>query len=742
MDRPLKRVPGVVARRLMARAWLSPDAEPTLGAITLRPHQREAIARIRIALEEHGGALIADEVGLGKTFIALAVAADARRPLVVGPAALRSMWSHACAQTGVRAEYRSYEALSRGPMSIGRHDLVLLDEAHHARSTRTARYRHLAEGLAGARVLLLTATPVHNSDRDLRALLALFLGALAWTLDGNDLAEHVVRREREDVPTDALPALAAPRWVRLSDDDELLDAIVSLPPPVPPRDGGDGGALVSFTLARLWASSHAALRAALLRRLQRARALEDALSAGRHPTAGELRAWTIGEDAAQLAFPELVTTSIPSDVAGLLSAVRSHATAVEALMRTISVDSLRDRERADRLRELVSRHAGEKTVAFTQFSATATVLFRLLRDTVRCCQLDGHGARVAGGRVSRRDAIARFAPRASGAREPPAAERIDLLIATDLLSEGVNLQDASVVVHLDLPWTSARITQRIGRSRRLGALHAATSVYAFAPPAAAEMLLRQEERLREKLRAAARLTGACGAILPVRLSITPEPPPDDAPSPTRTMQLLRSTVTRWRSDLTSDASRDEGGLAVACVRASHSGALALVKRGAARSFLAVLGTHTSDRPADVLAAAQLGEGEDVAGEDDRVSTALARVDSWLIAGAGAAAAGIGHTIAGPARRVAMQRIAHIAARTPHHHRALVAPLAAEARRIVTAPYGVGAERILAELAGAPLPDAAWLRAVRAFGEANCRGAGGAEGAEGAASIEALIVFGP
>jgi len=98
----------------------------------------------------------------------------------------------------------------------------------------------------------------------------------------------------------------------------------------------------------------------------------------------------------------------------------------------------------------------------------------------------------------------------------------------------------------------------------------------------------------------------------------------------------------------------------------------------------------------------------------------------------------------------MQRVAHIAARTPYHHRAQVAPLAAEARRIITAPYGVGAERILAELAGAPLPDEAWLRAVRAFGEANggakgargARGARGAEGAEGAGEIEAIIVFEP
>jgi superfamily II DNA or RNA helicase len=742
MDRTLTRIAGATARSLFARGWLAPDAAIVLGSVTLRPHQCEAVARARIALEAHGGALVADEVGLGKTFIALALAAGARRPLIVGPAALRSMWSQACAQTGVRAAYRSYEALSRAPMPNGHHDLVVLDEAHHARTTSTVRYRHLAQGLSGARVVLLTATPVHNSARDLRALLALFLGALAWALEESDLATHVIRREREDIPAHALPALALPQRLALSDDDELLDAIISLPAPVPPCDGGDGGALLSFTLARLWASSHAALRTALLRRMQRARALEDALSSGRHPTAGELRAWTIGEDAAQLAFPELVATSIPGDVSELLRAVRHHAAAIETLRRAIPADSPRDRERAARLRDVATRHAGEKILAFTQFSETAAAMFRLLRDTVRCCQLDGRGARVAGGRLSRRDAIARFAPRASGSREPPWAERIDMLIATDLLSEGVNLQDASVVVHLDLPWTSARIAQRVGRSRRLGALHSATSVYSFAPPAAAETLLRQEQRLRDKLHAAARLTGACGAILPVRLSLTPEPPPTDAPSPTRAMQLLRGTVARWRVDAVRPLSSDTA-LPVARVRAGQSGALALVRRGAEYSLLALLEARASDLPADVLAAARLSEGEDADTDgDDLIATALTRLMSWCAASGAAAAAGVRHTIAGAARRVAMQRIAHIAARTPHHHRALVAPLAAEARRIVTAPYGVGAERILAELADAPLPDEAWLRAVRAFGEANCTGAKGAESAEGAGIIEAIIVFGP
>ena len=744
----MKHVAADVARAHVAQAWLEPDAPMTLGSITLRPHQRDAVARARVALETHGGALIADDVGLGKTFVALALASSARRALVVGPAALRAMWAQACTQAEIRIEYRSYEALSRSPMPSGGWDLVILDEAHHVRTPRTVRYRHLAQALVGTRVVLLTATPIHNSDRDLRALLALFLGAIAWTLDDDELGEHIIRRQQDDVAVDdPLPTLTAPRIISLSDDAELLDALISLPAPVPPSDGGDGGALLSFTLARLWASSHFALRMALRRRLQRARALEDALICGRHPTRGELRAWAVGDDATQLAFPELVTTAGDTDVEGLLDAVRAHAAALEALLHDIPIESACDRERAHRIRDVVASHRSEKVVAFTQFADTAAALFRLLRDCVRCCRLDGRGAHVAGGRLSRVEALARFAPRASGTAEPAASDRIDLLITTDLLSEGVNLQDASVVVHLDLPWTSARVTQRVGRSRRLGATHSSTVVYAIAPPAAAETLLRQEQRLRDKLNAAARVTGACGAILPVRLALSPTSDAGERSAPARDLQLLRALLMRWRSERIVDLPR--GQLLIAHVRANTSGALALVRHDAERLLVALTGSRVSARPADILTAAHLAEGEDRTERDgDGVASMLGRLETWLATRAGASAAGVGHSIAGTARRVAMQRIAHIAARIPHHHRAQVAPLAAEARRIVTAPYGVGAERILAELAGAPLPDEAWLRAVRAFGEANCRGAkgakgaGGAQGAETTWTIEALIAFGP
>src|SRR5687767_2637036 len=72
------------------------QTELRLGEITLHPHQLEALARLEFAVTKFGGALLADDVGLGKTFVALAVARRlASRTIVAAPTALCAMWIHA-----------------------------------------------------------------------------------------------------------------------------------------------------------------------------------------------------------------------------------------------------------------------------------------------------------------------------------------------------------------------------------------------------------------------------------------------------------------------------------------------------------------------------------------------------------------------------------------------------------------------------------------------------------------------
>ena len=747
---PLASVRAAIAHCMLGDPLATPlgddvRSDALLGAIALHPHQLDAAARLRALIHAQGGALLADDVGLGKTYVALALARAARRPLVVAPASLRDMWRRAMHTADVRADFVSFEALSRSgarprPRAAASarddgHDLVVVDEAHHVRNPATRRYRALAERTVGARVLLLSATPIHNRRADLSALLALFLGRRASSLDDDELAGFVVRRDRTVLRDDAdgersgrVPLVADPVVLSLPADDELPDAILDLPPPLPPRDADDGGVLVAHSLVRQWASSDAALRAALRRRLARARALASSLDRGVYPSLSELRAWTSDGESQQIAFAELLAPGGrgTGDVSAFRSTLAAHTAAVRALLATLDRDDSRDDARADLLRELCARHPAARVVAFASFAETVGALFRRLRAVVPACALTASGAVVAGGALTRREALARFAPIASGARQPSAAERIELLLATDLLSEGVSLSDASVVVHLDLPWTPARLEQRVGRAARLGAPHDRVAVYAFTPPASAEATLRIEQRLREKLRVARRVVGVAGAILPGAGALSP--PRASAPSASESAEESRRLLERWRGGgvagggIVAQLRCGLSGFVAAC-RISPLATNAVAEDGSEAVLLASLGEResTDDKQLVRRALAAASEGEAAAVAPRALSGALASIDRWAARRAVLGATGIADGAAIRVRRRVIGRIAAIARRLPAHRRVALASLAVGAREAALAPCGAGGEWVLEELARADLPDEAWLRAVRAFGESAVAG---------------------
>ena len=734
MDVILKPVPAAEARAFFAELLLNDQRAPEpLGRVELEPHQRVALSRIEGAMREFGGALLADETGLGKTYVAIAIARSATRPLVVAPAALRDMWREATAAAGAAIPFHSMEALSRGAAApVTDADLVIVDEAHHARNPATSRYRAQASLTAGAKVLLLSATPLHNSTRDLASLLALFLGARAFTLDAAWTSRCVIRRTSEDVPTGSLPRVGRPQPLRLVHDEAHLEAILALPPPVPPLDGGDGGTLLVYSLLRQWASTQGALMEALRRRLARATALLAGLEAGLHPSAGELAAWSFVDGAVQLAFPELMiaTEHCAPDGAGLAVCVRTHAAAVRALLDDLARAIDPDIERAAHLLALRTRHPGEKIVVFSQYAESVNTMFRLMRSHVGVAALTATGGLVAGGALTRAETLGRFAPRAQGAGRVPEAHRIDLLLATDLLSEGVNLQDASVVVHLDLPWTPARLEQRVGRLARMESRHASVAVYAMLPPASSERIVRVEQRLRDKLRLATRLVGVAGTILPslafagdvhpVADDPEPEgrpnacaPPADSRPdeSPARLGEAILAVLALWRE---SAAGLRVGPL-VAAVRARANGFVALVGDAGSSRLLADMGAGPSDDPSVLLAALQAAGAADAPVDPRAQSDAMSAIARWLAARRARSELSLDGALRARARRSVARRIAAIARRAPRHLRPAITALAATARQTVSARYGAGAERVLEELAAASMPDEAWLRAVGTFG---------------------------
>ncbi len=591
-------------RAHIAHTILGHHHEPQIGEITLLPHQVDAVHRVRAALREHHVALLADDVGMGKTFTALAVAREhtrvhARvhaRVHVIAPATLLPMWHDAIRRTATpNVNVVSVHRFSRRGLALPKAaagDLCIIDEAHYVRTPGTQRYRAVAVFVAGCDLLLLSATPVHNRAGDLRALLALALGERGDLLAPSTLAHVVVRRSTHA----SRPHVLRMPPTAIQHDTALLDELLALPAPLPAHDGAAAGALIRLGLLRAWCSSDAALEQSLRRRLLRGEALHDALLTGRHPTQRELQSWVLGDDTLQLAFPELMASQQVEN-GPLLDVLSRHLRAVRALLARHRETSDHDARRATALRALLHEHPDTPIVAFTQFAETVRALSRALADIAGVGALTGQRAWIASGTITREDAITSFAPRAHGRPPPPAHLRIRLLLTTDLLAEGVNLQDAGIVVHLDLPWTPALARQRVGRCVRVGSLHAEVIVYRFAPHDGADRILGTLKRLRRKSRVAAQYLGARSAG------------GNTAPRRARTISVaeaatrVRAMLQRWGEhdtiSITITTNAHEPTPLVACALSARAGFLAMVRRGDGGSeLLAGLWRATAhrDRP--------------------------------------------------------------------------------------------------------------------------------------------------
>ena len=702
-----------------------------IGAVSLQPHQLSAVSRIERAIDEFGGALLCDEVGMGKTFVATAIARPYARRLVVAPAALSQMWSQALGTTEIDADFVSFEKLSRTRSTSASYDLVIIDEAHHARNQATRRYAQLKELARCAKLLLLTATPIHNRRHELSAVLSLFLGSRANCLTPAELARCVVRRGHEQLKSAALiPRVLPTATLQISDDPLIVRDLMALPEPIPVRDGGVGRTLIARGLVHQWASSEAALNEALRRRIARSFALIASLEAGTYPTEQELRSWAFDDGALQLGFPELLSAPT-GDAAALLEVVRSHSNALQSLRASHSASSSLDAERADFIVRLRRVHPNAKIVAFAQYTETVSMLFRRLVKARGVAMLTAHGARVAGGKLSRKEALARFAPYALHAAPPSSADRIDLLLSTDLLSEGVNLQDAEVVVHLDIPWTAARLEQRVGRLARMGSKHSTVTVYLIRPPASAAALLKNEIVVQRKWEIARRVIGS--AATPPFLDQAAIGSDSGVESMTRKTERLREILYSWVRPHTSD---DEPR--IASVASTQQGFVAAVTvRGEPNLVVSFSGRVSTDLDSQI-AACVVGCGIDVQTDIMECRSALRQIREWFKRDSALAIAGLGNSSVLRRKRL-VTRIDAAIENAPPHSRTRRLTIAAKARRVATSQHSAATEAELESLGRASLSDDEWLAAVAHLDSARVNPSG-ERTQENGLEIHGLLLF--
>ena len=113
---------------------------------------------------------------------------------------------------------------------------------------------------------------------------------------------------------------------------------------------------------------------------------------------------------------------------------------------------------------LTKKHAKEKVIVFTQFADTVYYLENQLKAR-GLASMEG----VTGDSADPTALAWRFSPVSNNKRERIKPEdELRVIIATDVLSEGQNLQDAAIVINYDLPWAIIRLIQRVGRVDRIG----------------------------------------------------------------------------------------------------------------------------------------------------------------------------------------------------------------------------------------------------------------------------------
>ncbi len=480
-------------------SWLLPAQGPPF---------RQAVA----AVEAHGGVLLALRIGSGKTYVGLALGAhfSAGEPIdVIGPALLREHWFRSAAALALTIRYTSFEAASRGQVARGRGPVVI-DESHRLRHPHTRRYRAIAPAVTGRPVVLLTATPTVNRTADLAAQLLLGIRddalrgfgvpSIARQLDRGPVtaafAAVVITNAEASEEQPVRQAYSIDDWS--AGDREFLRLVRSIDRLRLAKDG-PVARLLRTSLFRAAASSPAALLASVGRYRRLLDHAAAARRAGHSVSRAGIRSVTEADPEQLVLWEVLAPERLAADLA--LGDRRGLA----RLERRVRARLAGADRKLDRLVQILADR--RPTVLFTTSVDTLHYLRRQALG-VSVAWVTGSAAGVGWTRASRSAVLDAFDP----ATARPGIKLPDLLLASDVAAEGLNLRRAGRIIHYDLPWTAVRLDQRDGRAIRQGSAHAAVEVVEFRVPPLLEQRIGLEAAIGRKrlLPEASRALGGLG----------------------------------------------------------------------------------------------------------------------------------------------------------------------------------------------------------------------------------------
>jgi SNF2 family DNA or RNA helicase len=434
-----------------------------LDSVPVTPLDYQVEAAHRALYELHGRAILADEVGLGKTIEAglcireLLDAGKARAILILVPSSLSEQWKgeleekfdilavdHDSPDLGrARVVLLSLTRAKTPPLGTRlkrrKWDLVVVDEAHGLKNSRTIAHRFV-RSLKTLRVLLLTATPIENELRELYNLMALVDGSLFPTYrkfaqrflrsryEVRDVAElrrfcsqFLIRRRRAAVFPEMPPRTAEVIPYKTSAQEfQFYRRVVAYVRGLHKREEGGkqnllvrGAALFTTLLLKESCSSPEAVVATLGQS-------EFLQNCGSSQTELQL----------------LIAEGLEVGVTGKMRAFCSTVARLD-----------------------------HSAVAYVEFFATHQRLHSLLReDGVEVIPYTGRmsaGAKTA--------ALERF------------REHGGLLLCTEVGGQGLNLQNCRIVLNYDIPWNPMRLEQRVGRVHRYGQKYKTQVIHFISP---------------------------------------------------------------------------------------------------------------------------------------------------------------------------------------------------------------------------------------------------------------------
>ena len=442
--------------------WNRPGFDTFLSEASLRfsPFDYQLQAARSALRRMRGRAILADEVGLGKTIEAGLILAELRlrgladRALVIAPAGLVTQWQEELERKfGVPTvrvgrdwgqepvagsadrpvAVASLAAARRDPLKSAltgdQWDLIIVDEAHRVRAPRSASGKLIRE-LRSRHLLLLTATPVENRLQDLYEIVSLVAPGLLGTAAQFRAAHGAGSAAPEHEPRNvaALRKRTAEVMIRHRRSEvsvllpQRLAETLRVEPSGPERDWySDLTARVRAEAVTATPSRRLALRSV-------------AKLAGSSPAAAAPTLAKIGWD----------------DLAARAGALAAPAKVAVLL---------------DQLKRYTGN--GEKVLIFTAFRQTLD-------------QLAGHLAAAGLPAAIYHGSL----PRAEKERAIAAfRDDVPVLLSTESAGEGRNLQFCHVMVNMDLPWNPMQIEQRLGRLHRVGQDHEVLLTNLVASPA-------------------------------------------------------------------------------------------------------------------------------------------------------------------------------------------------------------------------------------------------------------------